>query len=484
MDALVTTPPAAEVRNIYRCARCGVESAEHSCFVIPERHDKSPRDIRCITCEQSRLAMGTLEGLIGILRTTFVPVLILVVSQRGLGDVTLPVLLTTCLMAPVSIIVHELGHAVTARFLGLEVGAVIIGIGPRLWRGEVLRTAVTLHAWPLSGLTFLGARSLDFLRSRLWLTTLMGPATNILLAIGTAAFWPQLVGPFGTALLSMWIITNALLAMQSLTPCRFSHAGQMLNTDGLALLQLPRATSEQLEPYLFTAPLLRAFSRFEAQDYAAARSICAKALERVPDNVHLRVLLAASCSHAYDPARSLALLRPLLQSHAEEQASVRAAVENNAAFALLMSNPKAGYDARSLLEADRLSANAFSMYPCVLAYRSTRALVLTAAGRPDQALALLEYSHYDTAERVQRGQRETARAFALHVLGREADSQRAAAEAIRLDAQAAALLKRLEVGAWAPARSSPHRLSSTLPSSPPSRPSLVGLAVNDPTARR
>jgi hypothetical protein len=325
------------------------------------------------------------------------------------------------------------------------VGAIVIGVGRRLWSGEIFGTAVTLHAWPLSGLTFLGARSLEFLRTRLWFATLMGPATNALLVVIAAAEWSDMVASVGVPLLSLWIITNALLALQSLVPRRFSHAGEMLSTDGLALLQIPRSTPEQLESYLFTASLLRAYARFERREYAGARDICLKGLEHAPDNLQLRVLLTACYSYLHEYASSLALLMRLLKQYANAEGSVRAAIENNTAFALLMSRPSAGYDSEVLIEADRLSANVFALYPCLLAYRSTRSLVLTATGRPDQALELLGYSHYATAERISRGHRAIALAFALHRLGRSEESREAAAEAAHLDADNAGFLEMLGV---------------------------------------
>ncbi|HEU4624229.1 MAG TPA: site-2 protease family protein [Steroidobacteraceae bacterium] len=371
--------------------------------------------------------------------------MVLVLIQRGLGELTLPLLLIACLMTPLSIVAHELGHAVAARLVGLTVGAIVIGVGRKLWSGEIFGTAVTLHAWPLSGLTFLGSQSLHFLRTRLWLATLMGPATNGLLVILAVEHWPDTVERVGAPLLSLWIITNGLLALQSLVPRRFQHAREMLSTDGLALLQIPRSTPEQLESYLFTASLLRAHARFERRDYAGARDVCLQGLELAPDNLQLRVLLSACYSYLRKYASSLALLRQLLKQYANAESAVRAAIENNTAFALLMSRNRAGYDSDVLIEADRLSTSAFTLYPCVLAYRSTRALVLTATGRPNEALALLAYPHYTNAERTAQGHRAVARAFALHRLGRGNEAREAAAEATRLDPDNARVLAALDV---------------------------------------
>ena len=284
----------------------------------------------------------------------------------------------------------------------------------------------------------------------------MGPVTNILLALTTAVYWTDLAPVLGAPSLSLWVFTNALLALQSLMPFRFQHGGQTLSTDGLALLRIPRSTEDQLEPYLFTAPLLRAFSRFEDHDHAAGGAICEKALERVPDNVHLRVLRSACYSYLGEYESALRILRPLLRSQANADSSVRAAIENNTAFALLMSDPSAHENSTSVVEADRLSANVFALYPCVLAYRSTRALVLAATGRAEQALALLEYSHYETAERTPRGHREAALAFAFLTLGRTGEAARAAAKAIQLNPETAGVLKTLGIPCY-PARSSARR---------------------------
>jgi hypothetical protein len=139
---------------------------------------------------------------------------------------------------------------------------------------------------------------------------------------------------------------------------------------------------------------------------------------------------------------------------------VRAAIENNTAFALLMSRPSAGYDSDVLLEADRLSANVFALYPCLLPYRSTRSLVLTATGRPHEALEVLAYSHYETAQRIERGHRAIAQAFAFHRLGRAEESRHAATEAVHLNPDNAGILEVL--GVPARARAEPRAQNAAL----------------------
>jgi hypothetical protein len=78
-----------------------------------------------------------------------------------------------------------------------------------------------------------------------------------------------------------------------------------------------------------------------------------------------------------------------------EAAGLRAVIANNLAVAVWLRDIGSAQSKESTAWADELSARAFSMYPCILAYRSTRALILTATDRSEEALTLLQYSNYE-----------------------------------------------------------------------------------------
>jgi hypothetical protein len=82
-------------------------------------------------------------------------------------------------------------------------------------------------------------------------------------------------------------------------------------------------------------------------------------------------------------------IAPLVSHSTSEPANVRATIYSSAAFGLVMSQIGVAGDDPGLLEADRLSAESYRLYPCILAYRSTRALVLAATGRAEESLQLL-----------------------------------------------------------------------------------------------
>ena len=433
----------AEAPTVFRCARCGVESAEPTCFVIPERYSKPPRDVRCITCEQRRLAPSTLLSITSLVTAIFWPLLLVAGFQRGQADLGLPSLLFACVLYPLAVIAHELGHAITARLVGLELGTIGIGSGRVAWKFEIGGLPIRLHMVPFSGRIHLGASSTHLLRTRLWLAILMGPATNALLVAATVVWWAPLEAVVGTPAITLWFAVNFLMTIINLIPQRIPVEGYVARTDGLQLLSIPRKTPAELSAYLFAAPLVRAFSRFEDDDFAGARLKVSQALEEAPDNVVLRVMQSACYISAGEYRVGLETLQPLLGRAVDETAYVRAAIYNNIAIGLVMSAHNTDACGPRLLEAERLSAAAFLLYPCVLEYRSTRAFVFTATGHAEQTLRLLDYSLYEAASARQRGHREAARAFALRHLHRLSEAEEAAAMAVRLYPPNRAMLRTL-----------------------------------------
>ncbi len=120
-------------------------------------------------------------------------------------------------------------------------------------------------------------------------------------------------------------------------------------------------------------------------------------------------------------------------------------VSNALAITLLLENALSPAGQAELEKAERLSREAHQAYPCVLEYRSTRALVLAATGSPESAMSLLEYLHYDTGTQRQRGHREATRAFAFQKLGRQGNADQCTQRAVALDPANASMLRALGV---------------------------------------
>lgn len=441
-----------------RCARCGIESLERTCFIFPRACRTSSRDLRCITCEQSELSKAgpwlgpgvrLLAGLLWPL-----PLLALTGQPQYLQPLLIVAVVASLLvlLVPTAIAAHELGHALAACLLGLEVARVDIGHGPAVAHFELGGVTIQLNARPLSGGVSIGASSLRLLRARVWLMTLMGPAANAALLVLTLLWWHSLQALVNPLVLLLWVIINSVMLYVALWPVRTVAQGRVRLSDGLALMKIPFLRREQLKFCLLSALLTRAVARLECEDFEGAQHWLLKALERVPAEVGLTVTLAGCHCLAGEYPRAIALLTPLmtfLKGAPATPARQRAAIYHHMAFALLMTYAgKSGCGSR-IDEADRLSAAAFAMFPCVLAYRNTRALVLFVKNRAADALPLLDYVHYGAAPARQAAQREVARALVLSALGKDLQAREAAARAVQLHGTSHQWLSVLGAGTFA-----------------------------------
>lgn len=151
-----------------------------------------------------------------------------------------------------------------------------------------------------------------------------------------------------------------------------------------------------------------------------------------PENPWLLTLLSACYVNLGDESARVSI-DPLLDSPVALQPLLRAAVQNNVALAVWLRDFNTIELSQSLQRASILTADNYMRFPCVLAYRSTRALLLTALKRPEEALELLTYINYDRGSWSDRSHREISRAFALRQLARHDEAERALACAFKLN---------------------------------------------------
>jgi hypothetical protein len=414
--------------STFTCARCGIVSSERTCFHFPVPHSPGPRDIRCVTCQREwqrrRLPRQAISA--GLSLAVFVGAL-LHSAIHSAGQMLLT-WVACVLLLPIVIALHEAGHFVVARLMGMEIGAVAIGVGAKLWDGEIWGIPVQVNLLPLFGYVSLGLPAGAFARLRLWIATLAGPATNVGAMWLSAHYWTSLDALVGEVAPTLWIILNALIGFGNLIPYAGHREGRPFRSDGLALVKIPGESAKTLRRYVASAPLMRAFQRYQRRNYTSAQADCLVALARDPDSDFARCLLS-SCQgrlSLFNECREAVM--PVLERSAVP--ILVAWSKGNIALAILMSG-----DLQSKSIADRLSKEAYEAFPCLLSYRTSRALVLTWNGDPLTALSILEYGHYQTARPPESGQYAAAKALALRVLGRarEADSQMAVACALKTE---------------------------------------------------
>ena len=410
----------------HRCARCGVVSSERTCFHFPTADRRGPRDIRCLTCEaaRQRSRLPQTAMLAGLNLAVFVGAFL----HTGIhSPMQMLLAWAACiLLLPIVLAVHEAGHMLAARALGMDIGCVVVGAGPRLWESEIGNVPIQVNLWPIFGHVAMGLPTERFERLRLWVATAAGPAANLGTVWLSVHFWNLTQLLFGQRLSVFWVLVNALIGVGNLLPFRSNRTERAYRSDGLALMRIPWESSAKLRQSAASASLVRALRRYARRNYTGARSDCLVALDRDPSSDTARCLLS-SCLAVEGLLRESREVseRVIDQS---KIALLVAWAKCNIATAIIM-----GDDAQSSMVADRLSREAYEAFPCFLGIRTDRSLVLTWIGQPERALEILDYVHFERAPTIERAELAAAKAFAFRMLGRfdEANGQMATARTLR-----------------------------------------------------
>jgi tetratricopeptide (TPR) repeat protein len=317
-----------------------------------------------------------------------------------------------------SIALHEGGHALSALALGLEVPRIEIGVGRRLRRWRWGRTVIQLNTMPLLGLTFIGARTTEGLRWRLWLSVAVGPLVSAGILILTLRWAPRLglddilfpavpvANRFAArdllACSNFWMLIVNLVPLAGLTRL----AGP---SDGVQLIRLPSKPLRELRESLIVAQLFEAEYLREERHYDRAQELLETARLQVPESRGLQNSLAMLC-----------LDRGLLDDARAALAALIAAEADSSLTKLILKNNLAWIDYRLRRDDLRAEASAYSeavheRFPRVAWALSTRGAVLVWHGRFSAALPMLEEAFHRSSSNSSRA--ETACVLAQALIG-------------------------------------------------------------------
>jgi len=149
------------------------------------------------------------------------------------------VLIPVLAAAWLALLVHELGHALMARILGVRIWSVSLGRGPKLWEGRIGHARIRVALFPIHGEVRLydgdaeaigyeeaasGGMRFEWRRGQSWrapLITVAGTLGNLLVARVVVAWWVS--GPQPHPPVLMWMtaffLVNAFMLL-NLVPLR------------------------------------------------------------------------------------------------------------------------------------------------------------------------------------------------------------------------------------------------------------------------
>src|ERR1051326_189967 len=329
----------------------------------------------------------------------------LVIFSPGRGPINgwLLVNIATWYAASVLLIfLHEFGHAMIGKMVGLRVFWISIGTGHQIFEGQLLGTSLRINLWPFVGVTVMAARTRRLIRLRVWAAVFAGPATHLAifglcyLATGkptlqwllSANIWSA-PAPFVT-----FIYANAFLLLLNL----FSARGNgLVPTDGRRLIQILFWKEKEIAEYL------ACYSSFEALEFmrsgdlneAAARYQAALVLD--PNSFVLRHDLAITWQMQGDYERARNVFVELLHSEQKKQPVWQQLLLSNIAWTNLMLRR-----ADLLEEADAYSKEAIKVFPTFPSFQGTRGAVLVSLGQVQEGASLLRKAFRQHSEKTAR----------------------------------------------------------------------------------
>lgn len=366
-----------------------MESDFEAAFIKERRSFRTATRTLCPTCWARR--RHAFEGWyqVAVLAGGIVGYFLLWLSPwSGLGRFLTTLFLINAFLI-LTIVPHELGHAVVARLLGWRVFAVVIGLGKQVFKFRLFGIIFSFHWLPIAGVTQTAPTDTRWFRLKRCFVYLAGPMVNAAIAGIILLIWSDTWHDFGLwglprpARLCLW--ANLWVMVVNLWP----HQSKTLRvpTDGKQLLKTFSRKTEDIEALLaMRFALEAAVRRDEYKDPAGALDWCRNGLAVFPNNVHLLNMSGVLCLDEGDYSRAREVFCELLPKEAKPNLT-RFSILNNIAYAdALLGAPDL------LPEADAYSKEAHAGAPWVPSITGTRGTVLVAMGQLEPGIKLLKES--------------------------------------------------------------------------------------------
>lgn len=200
------------------------------------------------------------------------------------------------------VLLHELGHALTALVLKMRVYGIQVGQGNELLSFETFGHSITINKLPfLGGFTYLGFRDGEESVWRLWLATLAGPLTNLIIFIIILAFvgFDELIEPVahgfkGIELFTIIAFDNIVVFVANMIPGSFVVKGKKYDRDGKFLLLSPFRRQKTLTTLRIATLVQHGSEAYQNGEYVNAAHWFKRGVDEFPDNLLYHYWYAAS----------------------------------------------------------------------------------------------------------------------------------------------------------------------------------------------
>jgi len=372
-----------------KCDICGTESDFDAGFIKERRSFRSSQRTLCLACWSQR--RHAFEGWyqIAVIIGGIIGYILLWSNPWSVAGRFLTVFFLVDLFLVLSIVPHELGHAIAGRLLGWRVFAIVIGVGKQVFKFRLFGIIFSFRWLPICGITQLAPMDTRWFRLKRFFVYLAGPAINASIAAAILLIWWDswrdsgfwgLPRPARICIwANLWIMAANLWPFQSKILNRPSDGKQLLKT-----FSKGQKDAEELQAARFAIEAM--LRRDEYMDNEGAREWCNKGLALFPQNLLLLNVSGVLCLDQHDFSRAREIFLQLLPRETKPNGT-RYIILNNIAYADALIG-----DSGLLPEADTYSKEAYAAVPWIPSITGTRGTVLVAMGQIEAGIKLLKES--------------------------------------------------------------------------------------------
>lgn len=297
----------------------------------------------------------------------------------------LNILLFLLFMIPM-VYLHEIGHVLAAKLVGIGISRVQFGDGREIWRKRIFSILVIIKSSQGGGYTFVGDLKKKFSKPAFTLFTAGGMLMQLLITVPLMIITDFHLSDFlgnGINVSASLIYANLFMVVLNLIPMKASCNGFKIANDGLNLIKLPFIKQRDIEEIYSAGKLMEAYELYEARRYKDAQNAFEKCMVLFPKSILAHFNYAASLlKQGMLDQGEREFLKIYGREHDKRYDPI---LNNNLAWLNLLK-----FDEESFRKADQYSREAFKSSPKVPYIRGTRASVLILTGEIEKGLEILK----------------------------------------------------------------------------------------------
>ena len=387
-----TTQPDETITPTMTCDRCQCTST------LPDLFRKSWGKHYCPACSV-KVEIRNNKWLFGLLGVFILLELIRNGSTYGFTSWEAWSTFSIIVISILSLILHELSHALAAWLLGGQVFGIHLGLGRSIMRRWFKNFYLSISLLPVSGLCYAGFPTTKWLRLRFAIYISAGLFFHLLVLFITIPLLNRTGNRF--PFLDAIIILNGLLFLLNVWPRTFTTIAGQTGSDGKRIWQVLTGKFKQEELHQSYFRLAASFA-FQREQTEQVSHYVQKGLALYPnDDVleNLRVFLLLNEDDKLEEAYTA--WKAIVESEAIDSTNglLRAVYYNNYAWVTLMYHP----DPDSLETAHHFANKAYHMAPWMPIIKGTLAAVFVEQGQFNKgvkwALSVAEEAKQDLSPR-------------------------------------------------------------------------------------